>query len=99
MQLKPILLLMLPHWMMISANKLDGVIAWMKQEHPNCHVLVMTSTEIEEIVMELSSWRALSYENYATLVKMVDREAWEALEDWRMMELFGGQEHLYLDNP
>ena len=77
MELKPIMLLMLPHWKMISSEMLDQVAIWARESFPKYYVLVMTSTEIEETVVEISSWKSLSYLNYATLLKMIDEDKWE----------------------
>lgn len=98
MQLKPILLVGLPYDPGVTSDILEMAKQQTKADFPQYHVLMIVSTDFEAPVMEISSWRSLSYQNYASLVKMVDEEAWEALEDWRILYLWGGQEHLYLDN-
>ena len=79
MELKPIMLVMLPHYLMTTSENLDKSAIWLKENNPNYYVLLMTSTEIEEIVVEVSSWKSLSYMNYATLLKMIDEDKWEKL--------------------
>ena len=81
---------MIPHWKMISSEMLDQVAVWAREDNPKYFVLVMTSTEIEETVVEISSWRSMSYLNYATLVKMVDENAWEKLERYRQQVIMNG---------
>ena len=89
MELKPIMLIMLPHWKMISSEMLDQVVIWAKESFPKYYVLVMTSTEIEETIVEISSWRSLSYMNYETLLKMIDESKWEKLEMYRQQVIMG----------
>jgi hypothetical protein len=89
MELKPIMLVMLPHHLLLSSEMLDKVAIWLKQDNPKYFVLVMTSLEIEEIVVEISSYKSMSYLNYATLVKMVDENAWEKLEMYRQQIIMG----------
>ena len=79
MELKPIMLVMLPHYLMTTSENLDKSAIWLNENNPNYYVLLMTSTEIEEIVVEVSSWKSLSYMNYATLLKMIDEDKWEKL--------------------
>jgi len=89
MELKPIMLVMLPHHLLLSSEMLDKIAIWLKQDNPKYFVLVMTSLEIEEIVVEISSYKSMSYLNYATLVKMVDENAWEKLEMYRQQIIMG----------
>jgi hypothetical protein len=74
---------------MISSEMLDKVAGWLKDNNPNYYVLLMTSTEIEEIVVEVSSWKSLSYLNYATLLKMIDEDKYEKLEMYRQQIIMG----------
>ena len=83
------MLLMLPHHKMISSAMLDKIAIWLKETNPNYYVLLMTSTEIEEIVVEISSWKSMSYLNYATLLKMIDEDKYEKLEMYRQAILMG----------
>jgi hypothetical protein len=92
MELKPIFLLMLPHHLLLSSEMLDKISVWIKESNPKYFVLVMTSTEIEQIVVEITAWKSLSYLNYATLVKMVDEQAWEKLERYRQQVIMGHSE-------
>ena len=80
---------MLPHHLLLSSEMLDKIAIWLKQDNPKYFVLVMTSLEIEEIVVEISSYKSMSYLNYATLVKMVDENAWEKLEMYRQQIIMG----------
>ena len=89
MELKPIMLVMLPYYKMISSEMLDKVAGWLKETNPSYYVLLMTSTEIEEIVVEVSSWKSLSYLNYATLLKMIDEDKYEKLEMYRQQIIMG----------
>lgn len=89
MELKPIMLVMLPHYLMTTSENLDKAAVWLKDNNPNYYVLLMTSTEIEEIVVEVSSWKSLSYMNYATLLKMIDESKWEKLEMYRQAIIMG----------
>jgi hypothetical protein len=68
---------------------LDKVAIWIKQDNPNYFVLIMTSLELPGIVVEISSYKSMSYLNYATLVKMADENAWEKLERYRQQILMG----------
>ena len=83
------MLVMLPHHLLLSSEMLDKIAIWLKQDNPKYFVLVMTSLEIEEIVVEISSYKSMSYLNYATLVKMVDENAWEKLEMYRQQIIMG----------
>jgi hypothetical protein len=89
MELKPIMLVMLPHYLMTTSETLDKAAVWLKNNNPNYYVLLMTSLEIEEIVVEVSSWKSLSYMNYATLLKMIDEDKWEKLEMYRQAIIMG----------
>ena len=89
MELKPIMLLMLPHHKMISSAMLDKIAIWAKESNPNYYVLVMTSTEIEETVVEISAYKSMSYLNYATLLKLIDEDKWEKLEMYRQQIIMG----------
>jgi hypothetical protein len=89
MELKPIMLVMLPHYKMISSEMLDKVAIWLKETNPNYYVLLMTSTEIEETVVEISAYKSMSYLNYATLLKLIDEDKWEKLEMYRQQIIMG----------
>jgi hypothetical protein len=49
----------------------------------------MTSTEIEETVVEISAYKSMSYLNYATLLKLIDEDKWEKLEMYRQQIIMG----------
>ena len=89
MELKPIMLVMLPHYLMTTSETLDKAAVWLKDNHPNYYVLLMTSTEIEGIVVEITAWKSLSYLNYATLLKMIDEDKYEKLEMYRQQTIMG----------
>ena len=89
MELKPIMLVMLPHYLLLTSETLDKVSVWLKDNNPNYYVLVMTSTEIEEIVVEITAWKSLSYLNYASLLKMIDEDKYEKLEMYRQQTIMG----------
>jgi hypothetical protein len=74
---------------MTTSENLDKAAVWLKDNNPNYYVLLMTSTEIEEIIVEVSSWKSLSYLNYATLLKMIDESKWEKLEMYRQAIIMG----------
>ena len=83
------MLVMLPHYLLLTSETLDKVSVWLKDNNPNYYVLVMTSTEIEEIVVEITAWKSLSYLNYATLLKMIDEDKYEKLEMYRQQTIMG----------
>ena len=89
MELKPIMLVMLPHYLLLTSETLDKVSVWLKDNNPGYYVLLMTSTEIEEIVVEITAWKSLSYLNYASLLKMIDEDKWEKLEMYRQQTIMG----------
>ena len=80
---------MLPHHKMISSAMLDKIAGWLKETNPNYYVLLMTSTEIEETVVEISAYKSMSYLNYATLLKLIDEDKWEKLEMYRQQIIMG----------
>ena len=83
------MLVMLPHYLLLTSETLDKVSVWLKDNNPNYYVLVMTSTEIEEIVVEITAWKSLSYLNYASLLKMIDEDKYEKLEMYRQQTIMG----------